>query len=526
MFFATVCVAAPNALLAAPLSTRATDLAWDPGQPSYFDDAKPAEVQAIFDDLGAAVAAEREAASRRLINLPGSALEQVAAFAKDPGASPEVAAALRRALPILKARARITRRVRRAADETVRGAVAAYDAVGTRDYWDADARAAARLALRPVPLRPPAEADAAAVADRLRRVVDSGCEDPLVHFLLAAAEWPLPTTDRWELVQRYGQAATRLVRSAYPSRWKMTAGARYLVDTVAYPNTVARDAVLEHLPEVLRAAPDWEDAFEQAELAYHALRHDPQGRPGAFKAVAAIYAKARPAEDPGLPTLEGIHLIDHAWEARGTGWADSVGRRAWAQFEERLSGASAALTRAWELDDTNAWAATGMMQVAIGLGHGDEDVARWYGRAMAADPDNRGPGDVRITSLLPRWGGSHEAMLAFGRACFATNNFRGRTVIDLVNVHLMIAREVPDGRAYLARDDVGRDVAACYEGYLALYPRSTWHRSKLALLACEAGRWADTRRLLGRVGDAPNLDVFGSRAVYDYYRRKAAGDPW
>ncbi|CAN5915325.1 hypothetical protein BH11VER1_BH11VER1_17930 [soil metagenome] len=125
-----------------------------------------------------------------------------------------------------------------------------------------------------------------------------------------------------------------------------------------------------------------------------------------------------------VDTLLGEAEVTDAWEARGSGWASEVSKDGWTGFEAHLTKAREYLTRAWMAKPDVPWAATEMITVTM-AGHGvaGVDERMWFDRATAAIFDH----EPAYTSLLyayrPRWGGSHDLMLAFGKACADTKRY-------------------------------------------------------------------------------------------------------
>ena len=52
-------------------------------------------------------------------------------------------------------------------------------------------------------------------------------------------------------------------------------------------------------------------------------------------------------------------------------------------------------------------------------------------------------------------------------------------------------------------------------------PRAPRYRNLLARWACRCERWEEAAKLFAEIGDKRDETVFRSKAVYDYWRRKA-----
>ena len=128
--------------------------------------------------------------------------------------------------------------------------------------------------------------------------------------------------------------------------------------------------------------------------------------------------------DPWCRQLaEGIHCITLAWAARGDGWASEVKEAGWKEYHKQLEKAGDALFAAQKLHPEFPEAGAHMITVVIGMG-GELPMARqWFDASVAAQFDYKPAYLKLLWALKPRWGGSYEQMLAFGRECLATNRY-------------------------------------------------------------------------------------------------------
>src|SRR5262249_9718624 len=89
--------------------------------------------------------------------------------------------------------------------------------------------------------------------------------------------------------------------------------------------------------------------FELAERVYNAFReYDKCDRPTAFARVDAAFA-ADPKPNAARLKLQGEHLIQMAWEARGSGRASTITSQGLKLFSGRLRDGRAVLEQAWTL---------------------------------------------------------------------------------------------------------------------------------------------------------------------------------
>jgi len=267
---------------------------------------------------------------------------------------------------------------------------------------------------------------------------------------------------------------------------------------------------------------------------YKALDND--RKPGFVKVHTALEKELPDSALP--PTLEGIFFTDYAWDTRTGKSAKDVTEAQSELFKERLARAEAALERALRLDPNNARAATQMLSVELGQGKGRTHMEEWFRRAMKADPGNYSACSRKLLYLEPKWYGSEEEMLAFGRECLATENWNARLPFVLTDAHFVLARYPRDQEGkidlksdkyseqpkveYYQRPGVWEDVKAVYEPYLKQFPKAVNDRSMFAKLACWCGRWDEARRQFLILGEKPSLTAFGGREEYDRLRAEAA----
>ena len=484
-----------------------------------------ARVEALLEQLQDPDADVRRIAAIRVQNLAGGAYEAVERASHDSALDPGSLRALRAAVPLLKARARWANYHNVNYQDNRRTALEAYDQVGNKDpAWDAAVKRGIEIYVKPQALRTDEETIEAAVAS-FRQAVAAGCKDPFALYLGCRAELELKGADRRAVLARHRAAVFALDKSKYPADRIVGAAARYAqqFDT---PEPQVMEICTRHLAGALSGKTPRRREYisELVDMVYAGLSKV-QGNEAAFDAIYPVYAAARPADDPGPHVFKGQRYTKYAWEARGSGYANTVTPEGWKLFGERLAAAREALTKAWELDPLDERAPTAMITVCLGDGTGRAEMEKWFRRAMDANPDNRQACHDKLYFLYPRWHGSHQEMIAFGRECMATQNWWGPLPTILVDAHDQVGRERGEGKAYMARPAVWADLKEVYGSFLDAFPdspRAPWYRNRLAKWACAAGRWQDADKLLRAIGDAPDLAVFRSQAVFEYYRKKAA----
>jgi hypothetical protein len=292
--------------------------------------------------------------------------------------------------------------------------------------------------------------DPKALAAQGRKVLDAGCQEPLVRYLVARLDFR-QTNDAPATTKVLDEVAKQIAA-------EHSYGAALLCFIAKDAYAVRRSTGLtgkgmeKGVGELLKKV--WTDGSygpeDDALFVLHQLDYQWQTMPETRAAAFLEYYG-----NPAIPewaryTLQGFCEMALAWESRGGGWANTVGQQAWAGFREHLGKAGAALTEAWKQRPDQPYAAACMIKVAMGEAAEGEDAVRlWFDRAIAAQFDYFPAYPSVMWAYRPRWGGSYELMYAFGRACRATGRFD--TFVPLFfreAVHDALS-EMEDQRAYL-----------------------------------------------------------------------------
>jgi tetratricopeptide (TPR) repeat protein len=240
-----------------------------------------------------------------------------------------------------------------------------------------------------------------------------------------------------------------------------------------------------------------------------------------FTKIFDALTKARP--DSTLPlVLKGEFYTQYAWDARGSGWASTVTDEGWKRMRERLGEAEKALTAAWTRNPADPQAPTLMIGVELGQGKGRAVMEAWYKRAMEADPDNLDACQKKMYYLEPKWHGSPEAMLGFGRELLAIGNWEARLPLQLVEAHMTLAAYGEKPADYYQDNRVWQDIQEVYDRMLRHNPKSTWDRSYYARMACYCGRWSEAKAQFDKLGADAEVTAFADAAEFHRLKARAA----
>ncbi len=191
--------------------------------------------------------------------------------------------------------------------------------------------------------------------------------------------------------------------------------------------------------------------------------------------------------------LEGQYHMETAWQARGSGYANTVSEQGWKTFNAQMEKASDCLCQAWQMNPEQPLAPNLMISVA--LASSDlEDMRLWFDRTIDAQIDYPGAWSNLRWGLRPRWHGSLEAMLALGVNALDTKRFDTdvpRKLMDVIT-DLEAEQELPPGRHIYGRADIWPLVQRMYEGYLAEPTQSNYlsgWRTSYAVAAYLGGKY-------------------------------------
>jgi hypothetical protein len=261
------------------------------------------------------------------------------------------------------------------------------------------------------------------VESRGRELYELGCREPVVllHYFLAAAQ----DQAIWRTGRKLAdETCTSLRQAAAPAAALLPALTQSAIicrksrDFKAVKSLDAEASAL--LPKLCEDGSFLPDEQPQLVLGVLALRSESLKRqPESILAWLDQESRLEPwAED----TLRGEAYVLIGWKQRGGDWASKVTDEGWKGFAENLELARRHLREAWQAKPDRPYAAARMITVAM-AGVDGENTREWFDRAVAVQVDYLPAYSAYRWALRPRWGGSHEELLAFGEECLQTGRF-------------------------------------------------------------------------------------------------------
>jgi hypothetical protein len=266
------------------------------------------------------------------------------------------------------------------------------------------------------------------------------------------------------------------------------------------------------------------EAYEACRDLLASLERWPNHYPEYFKALEPTL-KERWPKKPFVHQFKGEFELAEAWRSRGSGYADTVSEDGWKQFTAHLAHAAESFEKAWKLSPNDPEIAVSMIQVELGEAKGRARMELWFDRAMTLDHNNYNACDQKRNYLEPKWHGSPEEMLAFGRECVASDQWKGRVPLVLVDAHDSLAGYAKRAGVsnYWQQAQVWTDVSSAFEKFFSLNPDAVDWRHNYANYAFMCEQYEAFNKQVTLFGDSTNHSYFGGQKRFDQMLQTARG---
>ena len=357
------------------------------------------------------------------------------------------------------------------------------------------------------------------------KAIAAHCDDPLVkyiHIRFALSRQPDATAAR--IGELYANCADEFEKTDYSPVRKMYADlhAAALIDKALGESTnipprltALRRAMVQHLDEALH---DRHMPPNEARITWQVWEVGQPSRAARFEMDKALIPTLEThwSNQPFSHLIRGRYYMDKAWRIRGGGYANTVTEQMAQGFSDCLEKAQSAFERAWQLDQTNPDAPIQLITVCMGLSSPRRTMEKWFERAMAVAPNSYEAVEAKEYYLEPKWLGSEEELIAFGRECVASKKWGGDVPLILQQIHHSLQKydDVPEAK-YFSAPEVWKDVSSSYERYFELNPNNVGWRHDYALDAYHAGQYKVFLEQLPKFTKGTNYEFFGGKAKFD-----------
>ena len=412
-------------------------------------------------------------------------------------------------------------------DWNLKTLVGAYQQAGNTDpVWNEFAtNALAEFARDRSHALAPGEPAAEIIATNCDAAIGAGCDDPMVRYLYIRFSMS-QTNSPQKFADAFCSVAKDMQKSSYPDVRKFYAAVRameqlfYAYGTNDQSMPVAQEIAPFSGQDIMSIVQDKtttpEEAFEVCEAGLSGLGRSSADYSRGYSMIEPPLFANWPNESTSW-LLKGEAFIQMAWGARGNGYANKVTPEGWQTFSNDLAVADSALNRAWKLNPNDARIARHMITVELGQGRGRDRMELWFNRAMDLDPNYYDACSQKLYYLEPKWYGSVEDMLDFGRECVQNTNWGGRVPLILVDAHYNICNEFTDESErtnYWKQPDVWADIKSAYERFFQLHPDDTSSIPYYAWYAYHTENWDKLNELIPKLGPA-NYAFFGGKDEFD-----------
>jgi DNA-directed RNA polymerase subunit RPC12/RpoP len=351
-----------------------------------------------------------------------------------------------------------------------------------------------------------------------KEAIDAGCDDPLVLYLHARST-PYGLRDGQFTADdenRIIAAAWAMEKSKYPAFRRLVAlnyglGAlrRLKLDSEPAQKEFQRmfAAFLDQLHQTAREGggdPRIKDFIYIYTVELHRWRMQQLKNGETTLAWVEEQLKSTPALEWARLQWRGEFYLSFAWQARGNGYASEVTEDGFRLFGERLQESGRCLESAWKMNPSSGPAAATMLTVTKGLGGDYDTMKTWFARAMQADPYNLLACQNMMDYLDPKWGGSQEKLLAFGRACRASGNIVSGITTLIGDAHIRAVTAWPKDAhdEYMHSEEVWKEIKGAFDEHFARVGiRNSYEGCRHAVFCYLCGKYDLAKEQFDILGD-------------------------
>jgi len=145
-------------------------------------------------------------------------------------------------------------------------------------------------------------------------------------------------------------------------------------------------------------------------------------------------------------------------------------------------------------------------------------LSRGFNRAMENNTNDYEACQAKLNYIEPKWHGSTQAMLEFGRECATNQAWGGHIPLILLDVHKSIQRQYVDGLEktnYWKQPAVWTDLKSAFDRFFELNPDAVgWHHD-YAHYAYQCQQWDDFLQQISLFSAGTNYNYFGGKDEFD-----------
>lgn len=211
-------------------------------------------------------------------------------------------------------------------------------------------------------------------------------------------------------------------------------------------------------------------------------------------------ARKRLPRSAAFALIEAGYWIQYAWNARGSGYANSVTDTGRQLFRERLVKAEQVLRESKSYASDNPVWYERYLTVAMAMGWSKEDIVALFAEAIKRHPDSYQIYFNAANALSPKWGGSKELLDMVARAADRVEPAPENDVI-YARVYWAISGVLSENKSLFDDSLVSWvRMKAGFRQLLKDYPDSDWNLNNFGRFACKAGDRSTYLEIRNRMG--------------------------
>jgi tetratricopeptide (TPR) repeat protein len=219
----------------------------------------------------------------------------------------------------------------------------------------------------------------------------------------------------------------------------------------------------------------------------------------------------------------GIFYVRYAWDARGSGWGNTVVKEGAKLYQDRLLAAKDYLDKAYQLNASDPAVPAWLITAAMGLGLEEEEMEQQFRRAVKADKTDYDGYKAKLVYLAPKWHGSAEKMFRFAREAARQAPAGSMVPVVLAAAHWEMYYGSRDQDGYFKDPRVWEEVKEVYSTVAKAFPNSKNLHNRFAAAAYLAGDRETARRELERIKNDYVPEVWGSRKYFEAVKKEVLG---
>ncbi|MDL5055520.1 DUF4034 domain-containing protein [Oscillatoria laete-virens NRMC-F 0139] len=250
---------------------------------------------------------------------------------------------------------------------------------------------------------------------------------------------------------------------------------------------------------------------------FRAILKSFNNEPSHYEKILAITRRWQNSHPSSMTArlVEAKILIDLAWEARGSGYANTVTGDGWKSFHTLLDAAHKVLIEAATLPGSNPEYYNVLLNIAHAQGYSRDEFEKIFDEAVSKWPSYIPYYEIKSYYLMPRWYGRKGELEKFFHEVYKTHP-EGK----LIYTKICEDHEGYYGSKFFTHTDFKwKLLKEAYEDSLKKYPDSNLILNGYAFMACIADDHKKAKELLLKIEGKYEDRIWNSQTDMEYYAR-------